>query len=594
MARQVKVITAAEAAALIKNGDTVTTSGFVASAIPEALDRAVEERFLATGEPRDITYVYCGSQGNKDGRGAEHFAHEGLLKRYIAGHWATVPALQKMALENKMEAYNVSQGALCHLFRDIAAHRPGCFTKVGLGTFIDPRNGGGKVNDVTKEDIIELVNIKGQDYLFYPAFPINVALIRGTYADESGNISFEKEVSPLEGTSVCQAVKNSGGIVVVQVEKLVKAGTLDPRLVKVPGIYVDYVVVADPKDHQQTLDCDYDPALSGEMRNPDVAPEPLPLSAKKIIGRRGAVELEKDVAVNLGVGAPEYVASVANEEGIGDFMTLTVEGGAVGGVPAGGIRFGSAYNADALLDQGFQFAFYDGGGLDLCYLGLAECDPHGSINVSRFGPRIAGCGGFINITQCTPKVFFCGTFTAGGLKVKVEDGKVVIAQEGKNKKFVKSVEQVTFNGDIANKNGQHVMYITERCVFVLKEDGLHLTEIAPGIDLQTQILDQMEFEPIIDRNADGSITLMDAKLFADGLMGLKEMKKFKKKMDYTEYGGAPLMGISKPVIKAHGSSNAKAFKNAIRQARDFAQMNVIEEIKTALSEAPKAEEQASE
>ena len=297
MARQVKVITAAEAAALIKNGDTVTTSGFVASAIPEALDRAVEERFLATGEPRDITYVYCGSQGNKDGRGAEHFAHEGLLKRYIAGHWATVPALQKMALENKMEAYNVSQGALCHLFRDIAAHRPGCFTKVGLGTFIDPRNGGGKVNDVTKEDIIELVNIKGQDYLFYPAFPINVALIRGTYADESGNISFEKEVSPLEGTSVCQAVKNSGGIVVVQVEKLVKAGTLDPRLVKVPGIYVDYVVVADPKDHQQTLDCDYDPALSGEMRNPDVAPEPLPLSAKKIIGRRGAVELEKDVAV---------------------------------------------------------------------------------------------------------------------------------------------------------------------------------------------------------------------------------------------------------------------------------------------------------
>ena len=324
MARQVKVITAAEAAALIKNGDTVTTSGFVASAIPEALDRAVEERFLATGEPRDITYVYCGSQGNKDGRGAEHFAHEGLLKRYIAGHWATVPALQKMALENKMEAYNVSQGALCHLFRDIAAHRPGCFTKVGLGTFIDPRNGGGKVNDVTKEDIIELVNIKGQDYLFYPAFPINVALIRGTYADESGNISFEKEVSPLEGTSVCQAVKNSGGIVVVQVEKLVKAGTLDPRLVKVPGIYVDYVVVADPKDHQQTLDCDYDPALSGEMRNPDVAPEPLPLSAKKIIGRRGAVELEKDVAVNLGVGAPEYVASVANEEGIGDFMTLLV------------------------------------------------------------------------------------------------------------------------------------------------------------------------------------------------------------------------------------------------------------------------------
>ncbi|MDD4842846.1 MAG: malonate decarboxylase subunit alpha [Anaerotignum sp.] len=522
--RKVPIITADEAAKLIKDGDTVTTSGFVASSIPEALDKAVEKRFLETGEPNNITYVYCGSQGNKDGRGAEHFAHEGLLKRYIAGHWATVPAMTKLALENKMEAYNVSQGALCHLFRDIAAHKPGTFTKVGLGTFIDPRNGGGKVNDITTEDIIELVNIKGQDYLFYPAFPIDIALIRGSYADEAGNISFEKEVAPLEGTSVCQAVKNSGGIVVVQVEKVVKAGTLDPRLVKVPGIYVDYVVVADAADHQQSLDCEYDPSLSGECRRPETAPEPLPLSAKKIIGRRGAVELEKDVAVNLGVGAPEYVASVANEEGIGDFMTLTVEAGAVGGVPGGGIRFGAAYNADALIDQGYQFDYYDGGGLDLCYLGLAECDARGNINVSRFGPRIAGCGGFINITQNTPKVFFCGTFTAGGLKVKIEDGKVIIAQEGKQKKFIKTVEQITFNGDVALASKQQVTYITERCVFVLKEDGMHLTEIAPGIDLQTQILDMMEYAPIIDREANGEIKLMAAALFEEGLMGLKEMK----------------------------------------------------------------------
>lgn len=522
--RRVPVITADEAVKLIKNGDTVTTSGFVASAIPEALDRAVEKRFLETGEPNNLFYVYCGSQGNKDGRGAEHFAHEGLIKRFMCGHWATIPALGKMALENKMEAYNLSQGAICHLFREIAAHRPGLLTKVGLGTFIDPRNGGGKMNPRTTEDFVKLVNFEGEDYIYYPSFPINVAMIRGTYADEAGNISFEREVGPLEGTSVCQAVKNSGGIVIVQVEGMVKQGTLDPRLVKVPGIYVDYVVVADPEDHKQSLDCAYDPALSGERRRPEVAPEPLPLSPKKIIGRRGAMELEKDVAVNLGVGAPEYVASVANEEGIGDFMTLTVEAGAVGGVPGGGIRFGAAYNPDALLDQGYQFDFYDGGGLDLCYLGLAECDSRGNINVSRFGPRVAGCGGFINITQNTPKVFFCGTFTAGGLKVDIIDGKVVIVQEGRQKKFLKSVEQITFNGDVAMASKQQVMYLTERCVFTLKEDGMHLSEIAPGIDLQTQILDMMDFEPIIDRDASGAIRLMDAALFAEELMGLKESK----------------------------------------------------------------------
>ena len=284
------------------------------------------------------------------------------------------------------------------------------------------------------------------------------------------------------------------------------------------GIYVDYVVVADPADHQQSLDWDYDPTLSGEKRAPDVAPAPLPLSAKKIIGRRGVLELEKDVVVNLGVGAPEYVASVASEEGIGDYMTLTAESGAIGGVPQGGAQFGSTRNADALIEHAYQFDFYDGGGLDFAYLGLAECDEKGNINVSRFGPKIAGCGGFINITQNSPKVFFCGTFTAGGLKVKVVDGKVVIEQEGKQKKFIKQVGQVTFNGDIALQNKQQVMYITERCVFELKADGLHLTEIAPGIDLQKDILDQMEFKPVIE----GEPKLMDARLFADALMGLKE------------------------------------------------------------------------
>ena len=516
---QVKIITAQEAAALLKDGDTFTTSGFVASSIPEALNKAVEQRFLETGHPCNLTYIYASSQGNRDGRGAERYAHKGLLKRFVAAHYATVPALGAMALRNEMEAYNLSQGALCHLFRDIAAHKPGTITKVGLGTFIDPRNGGGKVNDITTEDMVELLTIHGQEYLFYPAFPIQVAFLRGSFADERGNVTLEKEVASLEATSVAQAVKNSGGIVVVQVEGVVKTGSLDPRLVKIPGINVDYVVVAEPEDHQQSLGCGYNPALCGERRAPDAVAAPLPLSAKKIIGRRGAMALEPNVVVNLGVGAPEYVAAVASEEGIGNQMTLTVESGPVGGIPQGGPRFGASLNPEAILDQGYQFDFYDGGGLDQTFLGLAECDANGNINVSRFGPKIAGCGGFINISQNTHKVYFCGTFTAGGLKVRVEDGRVHIDQEGREKKFLRQVEQVTFSGDMAIQNGQEVSYLTERCVFVLRPDGLHLTEIAPGIDLQRDILDQMEFTPVIDM-VDGQVPLMDPRIFVDAPMGL--------------------------------------------------------------------------
>lgn len=516
---KVKIISPAAAAGLLKDGDTFTTSGFVASCIPEALNKAVERRFLETGHPRDLTYVYAGSQGNKDGSGGEHYAHKGLLKRFIAGHWATVPALGEMALRNEIEAYNLSQGALCHLFRDIAAHKPGTITPVGLGTFIDPQNGGGKVNSITTEDLVERITIKGKDYLFYPAFPIHVAFLRGTYADERGNVTLEKEVATLEATSVAQAVKNSGGVVVVQVEEVVRAGSLDPRLVKVPGIYVDYVVVAGPEDHAQSIGCRYDPVLAGALRAPDAEAAPLPLSAKKIIGRRGALELRPDITVNLGVGAPEYVAAVAAEEGVGDRMTLTVEGGPVGGIPQGGPRFGASANADAILDQGYQFDFYDGGGLDQAYLGLAQCDQHGNINVSRFGPKIAGCGGFIDISQNTRKVFFCGTFTADGLKVRIQDGTVHIDREGRSKKFLRQVEQVTFSGDMAVQNGQQVTYITERCVFHLEPDGLHLTEIAPGIDLQRDILDQMEFVPIIEYK-DGAVPLMDHRIFQEAPMGL--------------------------------------------------------------------------
>ena len=512
------IITAAEAAAWVQDGMTVTTSGFVASCMPEALTKALEQRFVETGSPKDLTLFYAAAQGNRDGSGADHFAHEGMTKRVIGGHWNMVPELGKLVMENKIEAYNLPQGTLSQLYRDIAGHRLGTLTHVGLNTFADPRVEGGKLNSRTTEDIVEVVEICGQVRLLYKSQHLDIGFIRGTYADENGNVTLEHEVASLEATSIAQAVKNCGGKVVVQVEKVVSDGVLDPKLVKIPGIYVDAIVICENKDdHAQCVGCEYDGSMSGEFRVPLSSLEYPPLSAKKIIGRRAALELKPDTVVNLGIGIPEYISMVANEEGVGDYMTLTVEAGPVGGVPQGGSKFGGSVNVEAILDQPYQFDFYDGGGVDLAFLGLAQADQKGNINVSKFGPRIAGCGGFINITQNAKRVFFCGTFTAGGLKTVVEDGKLVITQEGREKKFIDTVEQITFSGDYAVKTGQPVMYITERAVFELRADGVYLTEIAPGIDLQTQVLDLMGFTPKME----GTPKLMDARIFSDTLMGLK-------------------------------------------------------------------------
>ena len=516
--RKVKVLSPAEAAMLIKDGDTVATGGFVGSGSPEALSSALEKRFLETGAPKDLTYIYAAGQGNRDGRGSDHFAHEGLVKRVIAGHWNMAPNLGQLAMDNKIEAYNIPQGVLCHMYRDIAAHRIGTVTHVGLHTFADPRIEGGKLNSKTTEDLVEVINIFGEERLIYKTRPIDVALIRATYADETGNISMHKEVCPCDATAMAQAARNSGGIVIVQVERVVKAGSIDPKLVKIPGILVDAVVVSTPEEHQQCFNKDYDPALTGEALAPEGAFEPLPLSAKKIIGRRAAMELTENTVVNLGIGAPEYVSAVANEEGIGDYMTLTVEAGPIGGIPMGGTQFGGSRNADCYFDQNVMFDFYDGGGIDLAFLGLAQADESGNVNVSKFGPRIAGCGGFIDITQNAKKVFFCGTFTAGGLKTKVEDGKLVIVNEGKEAKFLKQVEQITFSGKYAASKSQPVMYITERAVFELRKDGVYLTEVAPGIDVKTQVIDVMGFEPKID----GTVKTMDERIFRDEIMGLKK------------------------------------------------------------------------
>jgi len=514
---KVSIITAQEAASMVSDNMMVTASGFVASDMPEALTKALEARFLETGSPKNLTLFYAAAQGNRDGSGADHFAHEGMTKRVIGDHWNMVPNLGKLVLENKIEGYNLPQGTLSQLYRDIAGHRIGTITHVGLNTFADPRIEGGKLNSISTDDLVEVVNILGEEKLLYKAFPIDIGFIRGTYADENGNITMEHEVASLEATSIAQAVKNSGGKVIVQVEKVVENGCLDPKLVKVPGIYVDAVVVCeDPKDHEQCVGCEYDGSMTGDFRVPLSSLQYPKLSAKKVIGRRAAMELKENSVVNLGIGIPEYISMVANEEGIGDYMTLTVEAGPIGGVPQGGPKFGGSVNAEAILDQPYQFDFYDGGGVDYAFLGLAQADQDGNINVSKFGPRIAGCGGFVNITQNAKRVFFCGTFTAGGLAVEFENGSLKIVKEGREKKFIDHVEQITFSGAYANKTGQPVLYITERAVFELRADGVYLTEVAPGIDIQTQIIDLMGFVPRMD----GQPKLMDARIFKDELMGL--------------------------------------------------------------------------
>jgi len=514
MCAEIKIISARDAVSVINDGDTIATGGFVGIGVAEEILIAIEQRYEETQTPQQLTLVYAAGQGDGKDRGLNHFGSENLLKRVIGGHWGLVPKIQKLALDNKIEAYNFPQGVLSQMFRDIAAKRPRTINKIGLHTFVDPRISGGKINEKTTEELVDVIEFDGEEYLSYHPLPIDIAIVRGTTADIDGNISMEKEALDMESLAIAMAARNSGGKVIVQVERIAERNTKNPRDIKIPGILVDYVVVAKKENHHQTFGEEYNPSYSGEIKVPLDRIKPMQIGARKIIARRAALELSTGDVVNLGIGMPEGVASVAAEENMLHGVTLTAEPGSIGGVPASGLNFGAATNVTALIDQPSQFDFYDGGGLDIAFLGLAQADKTGNLNVSKFGPRFAGAGGFINISQCARKIVFIGTFTAVGLKIAIRDGQLHIDEEGKVIKFVDQVEHVTFSGKFAQDENRKVLYVTERCVFKLCPAGMELIEIAPGIDIKKHILPYMGFEPIIKHPP----KLMEKSIFYEGVM----------------------------------------------------------------------------
>lgn len=472
------------------------------AAHPEALTAALEKRFLNTGEPRDLTLLFAAGQGDGKSRGLNHLAHHGLLKRVIGGHWGLVPKIGQMAIAGDIEGLIFPQGVVCQLLRDIAAGRPGCITHVGLGTFIDPAHDAGRLHPSTRNDLVSRIELDGKTWLFYRAFPIHVGLIRATAADPFGNLVMSEEAVVGEVLPIAQAVHHSGGIVLAQVRELLDTPA-PPNTVRVPGILVDRIVIAPEDQHHQTFGEESNPAyFSPQPIGTDISSllgDPMPLDARRIISARACDELQPGAIANLGIGVPEGIARIAAERGILHDVTLTVESGPIGGVPAGGLSFGASSYPEAIIDQPSQFDFYDGGGLDFAALGAAQIDLHGNVNVSMFSDRVAGVGGFVDISQNARRLVFCGTLTSGGLEVEVRNGQLVILNEGRHRKFVQQVEQVSFSGKLARESERDIQFVTERAVFRLTADGLELTEIAPGIDLESQVLAQMDFRPKIGR-----------------------------------------------------------------------------------------------
>jgi propionate CoA-transferase len=537
-----KIVTLEDAVALIGDNDTVCVSGFVGIGTPECLLRGIEERFDADQSPRDLSLLFAAAPGDGKDAGLNRIAKEGLIKRAIGGHWALVPKLGALAMQNKIAAYNLPLGCISQLYRDIAAGKPGMFSKVGLNTFADPRYDGGAINPISTEKLVELKEIDGKEWLFYRAIPIDVALIRGTTADKFGNITMEREALTLDMLSIAMAAKNSGGVVIAQVERIAAHGSLSPKDVIIPGNLVDCVVISDADEHRQTYSTQYDHAFSGRLRGVVDELPPMGFDIRKFIARRATMELPINGVVNLGIGMPEGVGTVANEEGLLAHIMLTTEAGVLGGVPQSGLDFGAAINAESIIQTNQQFDFYDGGGLDMACLGMAEVDQHGNVNVSRFKDRFAGAGGFINISQNARKLVFVGTFTAKGLKVSAQDSTLKIDQEGAVSKFIENVEQITFNGKYAASLGQDVLYVTERCVFRLTMEGLELVEVAPGIDIKKDILAHMAFTPIVK-----DPKLMSPSIFNETRMRLKQSMlsmNWDDRLHYIESEGTVFANIS--------------------------------------------------
>lgn len=504
-----KVISATEAVQLIQDEDVVAIQGAGGGvAEPTLLLRELGLRFRAEGRPRGLTLYHATGLGDRQEIGTDYLAQQGLIKCDIAGHLGMAPRMAQMIATNQIESYNLPQGVMSQLYSAIAARQPGVITSVGLNTYIDPRLEGGRMNSITTRDMVRVIEIDGREWLFYPSLKFDVAFVRGTTADLKGNITTEEEAAIHEGISIAQAAKACGGIVIAQVKYLAKEGSLDPRLVKIPGVCVDYIVVDEAQ--RQTCLHEFNPAFTGQVRIPLSRIPPLPLDTRKVIARRAARELLPGAVVNLGVGMPSGIASVATEEGIIDSLTFTVEHGIVGGMPAGGVVFGVSYNPEAIIEQDKQFNFYDGGGIDVAFLGMAQLDQAGNVNASKVGNLLSGCGGFINISQNAKKVVFCGTFSAKGESIQVKDGRLHIEQEGAIRKLVQQVDQITFSGHNAQQNGQEILYVTERAVFALTSDGVMLREVAPGLDVETQILQQMDFVPLVS----DSLKEMDPAIFS--------------------------------------------------------------------------------